>query len=165
VVVSHSLFYIYYLLPKFGFTAQFRCILFSLKDVACCGVICWIAQFASRVAKRNLQLYDLSTWVVIHNICPFASIVLFSQNGRSFFSLYELLNYIKLHIYRSLPQSLKHWAERTWSVRKENHTFEFSFINISCKTLSGSFYLNCILLKCLMWRIFLLQGHLKNYKL
>ena len=79
------LFYIYYLLPKLGFTAQFRCILFSLKDVACCGMICWIAQVASRVAKRNLQLYDLSTWVVIHNICPFASILLFSQNGRSFF--------------------------------------------------------------------------------
>lgn len=102
--------------------------------------------------KRNLQPYDLSTWVVIHNICRLASIVLFSQKGKSFFffSLYELLNYTRLHIYGSLLQSLKHWAEKTQSVRKENHGFESSFINISCKTLSGSFHLNCTFLKCLM---------------
>lgn len=30
-----------------------------------------------------------------------------------FFPLYELLNYTKLHIYGSLLQSLKHWAEKT----------------------------------------------------
>lgn len=64
-------FLILYLLfiAKLGFTAPFRCILFSLKDVACCGMICWIAQVASRVTKKKpsaLWFKHLGLWYVIY---------------------------------------------------------------------------------------------------